>query len=86
MKTRIQVKIKTRAKRSAICGRIGDAIKIDVAAPPVEGQANLELIRLIAELAAVPRSQVRVVVGRTNAKKLVEIDGIGLDEFLRRIE
>jgi uncharacterized protein (TIGR00251 family) len=86
MKTRIQVKVKTRAAQSGVRGRMGDAIKIDVAAPPVEGRANLELIRLIAEVAGVPRSQVRVVTGLTNVKKLIEIEGIGEEEFLRRIQ
>jgi uncharacterized protein (TIGR00251 family) len=85
MKARIQVKIKTRAKRSEIAGRIGDSLKINVAAPPLEGRANLEVIRLIAELADVPRSHVRIVMGESNPRKLIEIDGIGQDEFLRRM-
>jgi uncharacterized protein (TIGR00251 family) len=86
MKTRFQVKIKTRAKRPGIYGRIGDAIKIDVAAPPIDGRANLEVVRLIADAAGVPRSQVHIVMGETNTLKLIEIEGVETEEFLRRIE
>lgn len=86
MKTRVQVKIKARAKRSGIISREGDVLRINVAAPPVDGKANLEVIRLIADLAKVAKSQVRIIMGETNPMKVIEIDGIERDEFLRRIE
>jgi len=85
MTARIQVKIKARAKRSAITGSVGDAIKIEVAAPPLEGRANAEVVRLVAELAGVSRSKVRIIMGETNPLKLIEVDGIDREELIRRL-
>ena len=85
---RIAVKVHPRAKRSGITGRFGDAWKLDVAAPPVDGKANEECIRFFAELAGVPRSRVRIVSGATTRMKVVEVDGVpqdALDSLLERL-
>jgi uncharacterized protein (TIGR00251 family) len=73
---RVTVKVHPRARRSALAGRFGEAYKVDLAAPPVDGKANEECIRFFAELAGVPRSRVRIVTGLTNRTKVVEIDGV----------
>jgi len=78
------VKVHPRARRSAVTGRLGEAWKLDLAAPPVDGKANAECIRLLAELAGVPRSQVRIVKGDTHRLKVVEIDGVSQEEMERR--
>ena len=65
-----------RARRTGLAGRFGDAWKLDLAAPPVDGKANEECIRFLAELAGVPRSQVRIVTGATARLKLIEVEGI----------
>jgi hypothetical protein len=80
---RITVKVHPRAKRSAITGRLGDAYKLDLAAPPVDGKANDECVRYLAELAGVSRSQVRIVTGQTAKLKLIEVSGIEQEEFER---
>jgi uncharacterized protein (TIGR00251 family) len=83
---RVTVKVHPRAKRSAITGRYGDAWKLSLAAPPVDGKANDECVRFFAELAGVPRSCVRIVTGGTARLKVVEVEGIGQDELDRRLE
>ena len=80
---RITVKVHPRAKRSAIAGRFGDAWKVDLAAPPVDGKANEECIRFFAELAGVSRAQVRIVMGLTSRMKVVEIGGVDQEELER---
>ena len=50
---RLTVKVHPRARRSALAGRFGDAWKLDLAAPPVDGKANDECVRFFAELASV---------------------------------
>jgi uncharacterized protein (TIGR00251 family) len=80
---RIQVKVHPRAKRSAVAGRFGDAWKLDLAAPPIEGKANEECIRFLAELAGVPRSRVRIITGATSRLKLVEVAGLEQDQLER---
>jgi hypothetical protein len=73
---RITVKVHPRARRSALAGRLGDAWKLDLAAPPVEGRANAECLRFFAELANVPRARVRIVTGASSRVKIVDIEGM----------
>ena len=82
---RIAVKAHPRAKRTAITGRLGDAYKLDLAAPPVDGKANEECVRYFAELAGVPRSSVTIVRGATGRMKVVEIEGRSQEEIERII-
>jgi len=82
---RLAVKVHPRARRSAVTGRFGDAWKLDLAAPPVDGKANDECIRFFAELAGVPRARVRIVTGLTSRMKVVEIEGVPQDELERLI-
>ena len=70
---RLTVKVHPRARRSGLNGRLGDAWKLDLAAPPVEGKANEECVRFFAGLAGVPRSRVRIVSGASARLKVVEI-------------
>ena len=81
---RITVKVHPRAKRPGITGRLGDAWKLDLAAPPVDGKANEECIRFLADLAGVPRSKVRIVKGASHRVKLIEIEGVSQEEMERR--
>jgi uncharacterized protein (TIGR00251 family) len=83
---RVTIKVHPRAKRSAVAGRFGDAWKVDLAAPPVDGKANDECLRFFAELAGVPRSRVRIVTGATSRMKVVEIDGVDQQELDRMLE
>jgi uncharacterized protein (TIGR00251 family) len=82
---RLTVKVHPRAKRSALAGRLGDAWKLSLAAPPVDGKANDECVRFIAELAGVPRSRVRIVKGLTSRLKVVEIEGVPQEDLERRL-
>jgi uncharacterized protein (TIGR00251 family) len=80
---RFTVKVHPRARRSAVTGRLGDAWKLDLTAPPIEGKANEECVRFLAELVGVPRARVRIVTGLTSRTKVVEIEGITEEEFGR---
>ena len=85
---RIAVKVHPRARRSRLAGRLGEAWKLDLAAPPVDGKANDECVRFFAELCGVPRSMVRIVTGATARLKAVEIGGVDqavLEEKLREL-
>ena len=78
---RFTVKVHPRARRSAVTGRLGDAWKLDLTAPPAEGKANQECVRFLAELMGVSRARVRVVTGLTSRTKVVEIEGVTEEEF-----
>jgi uncharacterized protein (TIGR00251 family) len=81
---RIAVRVQPRASRTEIAGAYGDAVKIRVAAPPVDGAANVELIAFLAKRLGVPKSSVRIVRGDRGRDKLVEVDGVS-DEDARRL-
>ena len=82
---RITVKVHPRAPRSALTGRMGDAWKLALAAPPVDGKANDECVRFFAEFAGVPRTRVRIVMGLTSRLKVVEIEGVPQEDLERRL-
>ena len=82
---RLTVKVHPRARRSALAGRLGDAYKLDLTAPPVEGKANEECIRFFAEWAGVPRARVRIVTGLTSRTKIIEIEDLPQEELEKRL-
>jgi uncharacterized protein (TIGR00251 family) len=83
---RITVKAHPRARRSAITGRLGEAWKLDLAAPPVDGKANDECVRFFAELAGVARARVRVVSGAAGRLKIVDIEGVAQADLEKLLE
>ncbi len=74
-----------RAKRTAVAGRYGDAIRIRLAAPPVDGAANEELVRFLAETLGVARRAVRITAGLTSRRKQVAIDGMSEETATARL-
>lgn len=77
--------VQPRAARTEVDGRHGDAIKIRIAAPPVDGAANEELIRFLAKALSLPRSAVRLTGGATGRRKTVEIGGMSRAEAEQRL-
>ena len=75
-----------RARVTGVAGRHGDALKIRLAAPPVDGAANDELIRFLAERLSVPRSAVTIAAGHTSRRKTVKITGIETVQALQALE
>jgi uncharacterized protein len=76
MKTRLALKVRPGARKTAFAGKVGDSWKLQVAAPPVDGKANEAIIRFLSKLAGVPASGVRIVSGFTGSNKIVELEGI----------
>ena len=70
------VKVHARAKKNAITGEIGDALKVSLTAPPVEGRANEACIELFAKLLKVPRSSVTIASGQASRNKVIRVVGI----------
>ena len=80
------VHVVPRARTTGVAGRHGDALKIRLAAPPVDGAANDELVRYLAERLAVPRSAVTIAAGHTGRRKTVKITGVETVDALRTLE
>lgn len=75
----LQVLVQPRASRSRVVGLHDDRLKLQVAAPPVEGEANDAVLRLLAEVLEVPRRQLELVQGETARRKTVLVRGITPD-------
>ncbi len=88
--TRITVQLTPRASRNEIVevatGDRGLLVRARVTAPPVDGRANGALEQLLAEALGVAPSKVRVVGGATARRKVLEVDGLSLEEVRSRLE
>jgi uncharacterized protein (TIGR00251 family) len=71
-----QVKVHPRARKNAITGVVGEALKLALTAPPVEGRANEAAIAYLAEFLNVPRSSVTIAAGEASRQKLIRIAGM----------
>jgi len=81
----IAVKVVPRAAQSRVEGWHGDALKVRLAAPPVEGKANAALIALLARTLGVAQGNVDIVGGETSRIKRVRISGLSADEIKTRL-
>ena len=72
----ITLHIQPRASRSEVVGEFGDAIKVRVNAPPVDGAANEELVRFVAQRLGVRRADVTLVSGHSGRRKRLSINGL----------
>jgi len=82
-RARFHVRVQPRASRSEIVGLHGEALKVRLAAPPVDGAANAALVELLADALGVPRRAVRIVAGATSRGKVVEVDGTDVENIRR---
>ena len=80
-----QVKVQPRARKNTIVGVVGDAIKLAITAPPVEGRANEACVAFFAELLNVPRSSVTIAAGHTSRNKVIRVAGLPAAEVRRRL-
>lgn len=83
--TKVTLRVSPGARRGGVVGRQGGVWKIRVAAPPENGRANEELVRLLAKTLDVPRRDVEIVSGHGAREKIVALAGIGSDEIERRL-
>ena len=83
--TELAVWVQPRASRDEIAGVRGDALKVRVAAPPVEGEANEALVRFLAKQLGVARGAVTLVRGQTGRRKAVRVEGLAAGEILQRL-
>lgn len=81
----LAIKAIPNAPRSEIVGWLGEALKIKVHAPPVEGRANDALCEFLADTLALPRRAVTIARGDTSRQKVVRIEGLALAEVKARL-
>lgn len=79
------VRVVPRASKNEISGRHGDAIKIRLIAPPVEGAANEALIDFLSEILDVRKSQIEILTGHASRDKIVCVVGLTPQEVEDRL-
>jgi uncharacterized protein len=84
-RARINVTVSPAAARTELVGRHGAGWKVRVAAPPERGRANEALVGLLASALEVPPGSVRVVGGQRGRAKVVQVNGLDLEEVERRL-
>jgi uncharacterized protein len=80
------VKVQPRARRNAIVGELGDALKIALTAPPVDGKANEACVEFFADSLQVPRSSISIVSGQTSRNKVIRVTGITAADVRKRLK
>jgi uncharacterized protein (TIGR00251 family) len=70
----LQIHVQPGARKSEVAGVHGDALKVRIAAPPVEGKANAALVAFLAEAFAVPERNVAIIRGETGRRKAVRVE------------
>jgi hypothetical protein len=81
----LSVKVVPGASRSRIVGPLGDALKIQVAAPPERGRANAAVVELLAEALGVALKQVVVVQGTSSPRKTLRISGVSVNTVVGKL-
>ena len=80
------VRVRPRARQNAITGEVGEALKVSITAPPVEGRANEACIEFFADLLKMPRSSITIASGQSSRNKVVRVAGLSAEEVRRRLQ
>lgn len=82
---RLEVKVIPGASRDEVAGTMGNAVKIKLRAPPVEGRANEALVEFLSEQLDLPRRAISLERGDTSRQKLLRIEGLDLATVRARL-
>ena len=82
---RVSLRVQPGAIRSELVGSADGVWRMKVAAPPVKGKANKELIAFLSRVLAINRSALTIVAGHTSRNKVVVIQGLNEEEVVKRL-
>ncbi len=80
-----KVRVQPRSSKNGVVGLYEDALKLRLAAPPLEGKANEACRAYLAELLSVPRSHVEIVAGLASRSKIIRVRGVNADKVNKLI-
>jgi uncharacterized protein (TIGR00251 family) len=80
----VEVRVQPRASRLAVEGIEGDVLKVRLTAPPADGEANAQLVKLLAKTFGVSKGSLRIIKGETSRSKVVEVSGPVPEQFVVR--
>ena len=79
------VKVHPRARKNAVTGTLGEALKVSLTTPPIEGRANQALIEFLAEVLSVPRASITIAAGQKGRLKVVAVAGLSPENLSLRL-
>ena len=77
------MRVVPRASKSEIVGEHDGALKVRIASPPVDGAANLELVKLFSKTFGVSKSEIEILSGQTSKTKQIKIANLSAEKFLQ---
>jgi uncharacterized protein (TIGR00251 family) len=78
-------KVVPGSSRTAVCGLLGEMVKVKVAAPPEKGKANRCLIEFLAKKLGVKKNAISIISGQTNPIKQVQVLGVSSDSLIEKL-
>jgi uncharacterized protein len=82
---RINVQVSPNARHNEVVGFESDILKVKVAAPPLQGKANKELIKFLSQTLKVSRGSITIERGLTSRNKIIAIAGLDRTEIAKRL-
>ncbi|MDH4239021.1 MAG: DUF167 domain-containing protein [Phycisphaerae bacterium] len=79
------VKVVPGSSRTAVCGMLDNMVKIKVSAAPEKGKANKCLLEFLAKKLGVKKSAIKIVSGKSNPVKGVQVLGISIEQLLNKL-
>jgi uncharacterized protein len=83
---RFAVRVQPRARRNAVVGELGGALKIALTAPPVEGRANEACVDFLAEVLDLSRASISMISGQSSRNKVIRITGLSAERLRERLD
>jgi hypothetical protein len=83
---RLKIRLTPKSSKEAIEGLHGDALKVKVKAPPVDGKANKALVKCLARRLGVTTAEIEITSGLTSRNKVVLVHGLSPEEMAKRLE
>lgn len=81
----LAIRVHPRANQNAITGEVGDALKVSLTTPPLQGRANEACVEFFAKLLKVPRSSVTIASGRSSRNKVIRVTGVTSQHVRERL-
>lgn len=82
---RVRVKVNPRSSKDQLLDLDAETIRVKLTAPPVEGEANLALVKFIARTCRIPKGNVEIISGKKSRQKVIQIRGLGLSAVMDRL-
>ncbi len=84
--TTLTIQVQPRAKRSEVLGFADGILRLKIAAPPIEGKANKEVVSYLSEILDTSKSNITIDRGHTSKVKIVTIAGLDRDQIYKKVE